>query len=74
VAELIQWERRQGMRARDGLVWSTWQPCSPDEALRVSGLHSWQVRRVCVCTACGGTGRAPLGVMGLDQPKQENGK
>jgi hypothetical protein len=73
VAELIEWERRQGMRARDGFVWSTWQPCSPDEALLVSGLHSWQVRRVCVCTACGGTGRAPTGVETPFQPDQKGG-
>lgn len=62
MAEQIEWERRQGMRARDGWVWSTWHQYTQAEAQRVSGLHSWQVRRVCICATCGGTGRMPTGV------------
>lgn len=60
-----QWERRQGMRMRDGWQWSNWQLCTEAEAQRVTGLHSWQVRRVSTCTACGGTGRMPGEFAGL---------
>jgi hypothetical protein len=62
------WERRQGMRCRDGWTWSSWQPCTDAEALRVTGLQSWQVRQTGACAACGGTGRVPNGVSASDHP------
>jgi hypothetical protein len=60
----VAWERRQGLRCRDGWGWSTWQTCTEAEARRVTGLQSWQVRRVCECPTCNGTGRVPCGVGG----------
>lgn len=58
-----RWERRQGDRQGDGWRWYAWKLCTEAEAQRVTGLQSWQVRQVCVCTACEGRGYVPAGVL-----------
>lgn len=62
-----RWERRQGDRQGDGWRWYAWKLCTEAEAQRVTGLQSWQVRQVCVCTACEGRGYVPAGVSMLRQ-------
>lgn len=71
-AAVAEWERRQGMRASGGWTWGNWLSCTEAEAQRVTGLQSWQVRRVCVCATCGGTGRMPSGVTGAPAPARSH--
>jgi hypothetical protein len=41
-----QWERRRGFRNGNGeRIWTAWSECAEAEAKRVTGLHSWEVRR-----------------------------
>lgn len=44
----IKFQRRVGyLYGRGGnRMWQDWRDCTPEEAQRVEGLHSWQVRQV----------------------------
>lgn len=45
----VRWERRRGYGYGEGinaLSWQAWEPCTEAEAKRVTGLRSWEVRRL----------------------------
>jgi hypothetical protein len=43
--KFILWQRRNGSRdGAGGFEWDEWAFCRREDALRVEGLHSWQIR------------------------------
>jgi len=43
----VQWERRRGYsNDKGGYDWAGWFACTEDEAKRVLGLKSWEVRKI----------------------------